>query len=125
MSDPLSTAIFAKISSAHVANFIVGMLGAMFGALTHALIIYRKGELNSRADFWRLVFVSFFVGCFVATIAYEYITGITVGKIGLAGMLGGYMSLEGMAWGVNIIQETIARRVSGSQNNINIDKLSK
>lgn len=113
MTDPLSQAIIAKVSSVHVANFFVGVLGAMFGAFTHAIIIFRSGKMTSRADFWRLVFVSFFVGCFAATLAYEYMTGITVGKVGLAGMLGGYMSLEGMAWGVNIVQEVMARRLIG------------
>jgi hypothetical protein len=90
------------ISSVVIAKWVVWGLGSLFGGLTHALVDLRANKIKDKQDFWALVAVSTFAGAaWCIAIQKIYDGDLLISLLG--GMLGGFMSLNGLSILLNVI----------------------
>ena len=85
------------ITSTVVAKWIVLSLASFFGGIAHVLVEFRKGRIKNRKDGYALLFISSFAGACWAVIAYRLYSQ-DIPLVIFAGMFGGFMSLEGLAF---------------------------
>lgn len=95
-SDPITSTIIAK--------WMVLGLWAALGGVTHTLVEKRKGKVKSFVDGLILSLISGFAGLMWGLIAVHFYPHDIIVVAFVSG-LGGYMSLEGIAIGVNYLKK--------------------
>ncbi len=83
------------ITSTMIAKWIVYGLGSLFGATARVLVDFRKGEIKDKKDGFALLFVSIFAGVLWTALASKVYPG-DFAYIVIGGLIGGFMSLEGI-----------------------------
>ena len=90
------------VTSVIIAKWVIWGLGSIFGGLTHALVDLRANKIKDRADFWALVSVSTFAGSAWCIVIQKLYSGDLLASL-LGGMLGGFMSLNGLSILINLL----------------------
>lgn len=70
---------------------------ALFGAFTHAAIVYRKGDTKNLLDFLVLLAMSSFGGVMFALVGFEMFGPYSYISMAMAGT-GGFLGVEGMTY---------------------------
>jgi len=91
------------ITSTIIAKWLVLGLWAILGGVTHALVEKRKGGIKNFVDGVILSFISGFAGLMWGLVAVHFYPSDIV-VVAFASGLGGFMSLEGIAIGVNYLK---------------------
>ena len=90
----------------HLTPFLAHGLLALFGAFTHAAVVYRAGNTKNILDFTILVVMSSFSGVMFALIGFELFGEMSYMSMALAGT-GGFIGVEGMTFVISFITKKI------------------